>query len=189
MVKRQDWTVKMTEFLGKHRVQRGNFIFFFFFLNLFLYIFWLCHMAYGILVPQLGIEPKPLAVRAWSLNHWTTREFPSRSWFKKPWGKKKKAMEREGGLEDFETFQPPDTAQDANVKKWPPGRWTREELSRGKAESVQFFLKTSQRTSSVAQWIRVHLPMWGTPVRSLVQEDSTGWGATKPMCLSTEPAL
>ena len=29
-----------------------------------MYIFWPCHTAYGILVPQLGIEPKPLAVRA-----------------------------------------------------------------------------------------------------------------------------
>ena len=83
-------------------------------------------------------------------------------------------MEREVGLEDFENFQSPHMAQDANVKKRPPGRWTREELFRGKAESVQFFLKTSQRTSLVAQWIRIHLPMWGTPVRSLVQEDSIG---------------
>ena len=36
----------------------------FFFFNLFFYIFWPCHMAYGILVPQLGIEPKPSVVRA-----------------------------------------------------------------------------------------------------------------------------
>ena len=32
--------------------------------------------ASGILVPQPGIEPRPSAVRAWSPNHWTTREFP-----------------------------------------------------------------------------------------------------------------
>ena len=27
--------------------------------------------------PQPGIKPVPSAVEAWSLNHWTTREFPS----------------------------------------------------------------------------------------------------------------
>ena len=42
---------------------------------LFLF-FWLHHVACGILVPRLGIEPKPSAVRAWSPNHWTAREFP-----------------------------------------------------------------------------------------------------------------
>ena len=36
----------------------------------------LCHMAYRIVVPQLGIEPMPPAVEAWSPNHWTAREFP-----------------------------------------------------------------------------------------------------------------
>ena len=30
----------------------------------------------GILVPQPGIEPMPLVVRARSPNHWTAREFP-----------------------------------------------------------------------------------------------------------------
>ena len=28
------------------------------------------------LVPQLRIEPRPSAVGAWSLSHWTTREVP-----------------------------------------------------------------------------------------------------------------
>ena len=28
-----------------------------------------------ILVPQPGIEPTPLAVKEWSPNHWTAREF------------------------------------------------------------------------------------------------------------------
>ena len=37
-------------------------------------------------------------------------------------------------------------------------------------------------TSLVAQWLRVCLPMQGTRVRSLVQEDSTCHGVTKPMC-------
>ena len=31
-------------------------------------------MACGIVVPQPGIEPVLLAVEAWSLDHWTTRE-------------------------------------------------------------------------------------------------------------------
>ena len=33
-------------------------------------------MACEILVPQSRIELGPLAVRAWSPNHWTTREIP-----------------------------------------------------------------------------------------------------------------
>ena len=36
-------------------------------------------------------------------------------------------------------------------------------------------------TSLVAQWLRIRLPMQGTWVRALVQEDPTGRGATKPM--------
>jgi len=36
-------------------------------------------------------------------------------------------------------------------------------------------------TSLVAWWIRLHLPMEGTQVRSLVWEDSTCRGATKPV--------
>ena len=30
----------------------------------------------GISVPQQGIELRPPAVEAWSLNHWSTREIP-----------------------------------------------------------------------------------------------------------------
>ena len=41
----------------------------------FFFFFWLSHMACGILVPQPGIEPGPSAVKAWSPNHWTAREF------------------------------------------------------------------------------------------------------------------
>ena len=33
-------------------------------------------MAYEILVPRLWIEPRLLAVRVLSPNHWTAREFP-----------------------------------------------------------------------------------------------------------------
>ena len=38
------------------------------------------------------------------------------------------------------------------------------------------------RTSLVAQWLRIRLPMQGTQVRTLVWEDPTCHGATKPMC-------
>ena len=38
--------------------------------------FWLCHSSSGILVPQPRIKPTPVALEAWSLNHWTTREVP-----------------------------------------------------------------------------------------------------------------
>ena len=42
--------------------------------------------------------------------------------------------------------------------------------------------KSTNRTSLVAQWLRICLPMQGTRVRSLVQEDPTCRGATKPVC-------
>ena len=38
------------------------------------------------------------------------------------------------------------------------------------------------RTSLMVQWLRIHLPMQGTQVWSLVWKDSTCLGATKPMC-------
>ena len=41
------------------------------------------------------------------------------------------------------------------------------------------------RTSLVVQWIRIHLPMQGTWVRFLVQEDSTSCGAAKPVYYSS----
>ena len=37
------------------------------------------------------------------------------------------------------------------------------------------------RTSLVAQWLRIRLPVQGTWVRALVQEDPTCCGATKPV--------
>ena len=40
-------------------------------------------------------------------------------------------------------------------------------------------LKWITRTSLVAQWLRIRLPMQGTWVRALVQEDPTCHGATK----------
>ena len=44
-----------------------------------------------------------------------------------------------------------------------------------------FRLKREGGTSLVAQWLRIHLPMQGTWLRSLVQEDPTCRGATKPV--------
>ncbi|KAJ8776418.1 hypothetical protein J1605_015533 [Eschrichtius robustus] len=38
------------------------------------------------------------------------------------------------------------------------------------------------QTSLVVQWLRIRLPMQGTRVRSLVREDPTCRGATKPVC-------
>ena len=46
-------------------------LFYFFFL---IFIFWLCHVACGILVTQPGIKPVPPALEAWSLNHWTAKK-------------------------------------------------------------------------------------------------------------------
>ena len=42
--------------------------------------------------------------------------------------------------------------------------------------------KRQRGTSLVVQWIRTCLPMQGTQARSLVQEDPTCHGATKPIC-------
>ena len=38
-----------------------------------------------------------------------------------------------------------------------------------------------QDFGAVVQWLRIHLPMQGTQVRALVQEDPTCGGATKPV--------
>ena len=56
--------------------------YFTFFCFSFLIFVWLQYMVCRILVPWLGIEPRPLTVKAQSLNHWTTKEFPS---FAFPW--------------------------------------------------------------------------------------------------------
>ena len=42
-------------------------------------------------------------------------------------------------------------------------------------------LKYDTGTSLVAQWLRIHLSMQGTWIRSLVQEDPTCCRATKPV--------
>ena len=53
----------------------------FYFLTFF--IFWPCHVVCGILVPQPGIEPGSLAMKAWSPNQ-TIREFPTTSVLSRP---------------------------------------------------------------------------------------------------------
>ena len=50
---------------------RDRFVFVFVF-------FWPCHTACKILVPQPGIEPGSMAVKAPCPNHWTAREVPPR---------------------------------------------------------------------------------------------------------------
>ena len=51
-----------------------------------------------------------------------------------------------------------------------------------KRESTTVSFKEQRwRTSLVAQWLRICLPMQGTRVRALVQEDPTCCGATKPV--------
>ena len=47
-----------------------------------------------ISVPWPGIEPLPLAVEAWSLNHWTTRKFPT--CFLSPKQQSQKVLKRDG---------------------------------------------------------------------------------------------
>ena len=42
-------------------------------------------------------------------------------------------------------------------------------------------LKVEYRTSLVAQWLRICLPMQGTRVRALDREDPICHGATKPV--------
>ena len=42
----------------------------------FFFFFCLHHVDCRILVPGSGMEPRPSAVRAQNLNHWTYREFP-----------------------------------------------------------------------------------------------------------------
>ena len=52
--------------------------------------------------------------------------------------------------------------------------------SRGSPPHPLPFRKRMGGSSLVAQWQRIHLPTQETRVRSLVHEDPTGCGATKP---------
>ena len=45
------------------------------------FLFWACHVTWGILVPQPEIEPVPAAVKGQNPNHWTAREFPQKKNF------------------------------------------------------------------------------------------------------------
>ena len=54
------------------------YFFLFFFLSFFLF-FLLYHVAFRILVPQVGLKSVSPAVEAQSPNHWTTREIQKRS--------------------------------------------------------------------------------------------------------------
>ena len=58
------------------RVQRSP-DFFFFNFQFYLFIFWTCCEACGMLIPRPGIEPVPSAVKTQSPNLWTAREFLS----------------------------------------------------------------------------------------------------------------
>ena len=48
--------------------------------------------------------------------------------------------------------------------------------------NLLYSTKLTVRNSLVTQWLRIHLPMQGTWVRSLVWEGPTCCGATKRMC-------
>ena len=60
------------------------------------------------------------------------------------------------------------------------GRWLSHE-SGALMNGISALIRRELRTSLVAQCLRIHLPMQGTWVRSLVQEDPTCHGATKPV--------
>ena len=61
------------------------------------------------------------------------------------------------------------------VRKW------RFDLGRVFLEAGENISELSKRTSLVGRWIRIRLPMQGTWVWSLVQEDPTCWGAAEPV--------
>ena len=46
---------------------------------------------------------------------------------------------------------------------------------------IMTFKNVKEGPSLVAQWLRIRLPMQGTQVQALVQEDATCCGATKPV--------
>ena len=61
---------KLGEPTGDGMSRQGNCFFHRFF------FFRLCYAARGILIPPPGIELRPPALEAQSLNHWTTRKVP-----------------------------------------------------------------------------------------------------------------
>ena len=57
----------------------------------------------------------------------------------------------------------------------------RSKVGVGGKEIQTFVYKIEKQASLVTQWLRIHLPMQGTRVRTLVQEDPTCCGTTKPV--------
>ena len=58
-----------------------------------------------------------------------------------------------------------------------------EGAAQGVTPPAETFTRVSDDTASwVVEWLRVHLLIQGTQVQSLVQEDPTCLGVTKPMC-------
>ncbi|KAJ8790708.1 hypothetical protein J1605_021136 [Eschrichtius robustus] len=72
------------------------------------------------------------------------------------------------------------TRVQALVREDPACRGAAKPLGGGKSKGKGPEKRTCG-ASLVAQWLRIHLPMQGTRVRALVQEDPTCRGATKPM--------
>ena len=62
---------------------------------------------------------------------------------------------------------------------WPGGGTRQPELHRASSSEAQKF--GGCRASLVAQWLRIRLPMQGTRVQSVVREDPTCRGVTKPV--------
>ena len=70
---------------------------------------------------------------------------------------------------------------------WEPISWFTDGPSSPVAEGTRelsgvSFKRALIQTAPVVQWLRIHLPMQGTQVRSLVWEDPTCRRATKPVC-------
>ena len=59
------------------------------------FFFRLCCAACGTLVPQPGIEPRPMAVKAPSPNQWTAREFPGIKFYQRQWVKREAIIGRD----------------------------------------------------------------------------------------------
>ena len=68
---------------------------------------------------------------------------------------------------------------DLRLRPW--GFW----LSRSEVKREDSHFKQVPRSSLVVLWLRIHLPTQGTWVQSLVREDSTCHGATKPTCCNS----
>ena len=55
-------------------------------------------------------------------------------------------------------------------------------MKRHSTSQREMQIKTTMKGASlVVQWLRIRLPMQGTHVRSLVRDDPTCCGATKPV--------